>query len=135
MLCCWTPIIDSALLKVHVHQGSEPTIPATMPYARSSTDHITDLLGCLMPTLQKHLSVCEHVSRKKLILTPSAGISEASDSMGYRGSLMFHGSSAEAIGNIVAVSFPFCQDVWVPCMSCHADPKGHASCKLPSCPC
>ena len=34
----------------------------------------------------------------------SAGIPEASDSMGYRGSLMFHGSSAEAISSIVAVS-------------------------------
>jgi hypothetical protein len=39
-----------------------------------------------------------------LPLTPCAGIPDAADSMGYRGSLMFHGSSAEAISSIVAVS-------------------------------
>ena len=69
-----------------------------------------------MLSLQAHSrrSVGRSVDAGLTQLCHSAGIPEAPDSMGYRGSLMFHGSSAEATGSIVAVSA--CNDNGFCCM-------------------
>lgn len=43
-----------------------------------------------------------------------AGISEMPDALGYRGSLMFHGSSADAIQTIVQVGLLLQDATWSP---------------------
>lgn len=76
--------------------------------SRESCGHLSMAYVAVAPRLQPYipLSCCFAGCQlsASLRLCPAIGIPEASDSMGYRGSLMFHGSSAEAIGQIVAVS-------------------------------